>query len=465
MAPPPSLLGRQGVAYVALIGMISALAWAAEFETRQVAAVAVFSAIIFGALLFWQYRLAFAMFGLAGMLLINVINVHTIIEFASLDIILFLVGMMVIIGFLEERRFFEFIVDSIVARVGTSGRRLTVTLMILAALFAALVDEVTSILFMTATVFHLTGRKGLRPVPFLMMVIFATNIGSSATVVGNPVGVMIALRGGLSFADFLRWATPVSVAALALVIPLCLVYFRKDVLALDATLRSSGITAESGTVSPGTRRERYGSLALFLGTLASLVAHSQVEALLGLEKNSMLVGTALIGAGIALVADRARARELVERRVDWWTLLFFLALFASVGALQLVGVTSRIAGGLVGWLGQNPPSLFVAFMWIAGVLSAFMDNVLAVAMFIPIVGEVGDLGINTFPLWWGMLFAGTFFGNLTMIGSTANIVAIGMLERRSLGHVTFLEWLKPGALVSLPTLALATILLSVQFFL
>ncbi len=461
----PASTYQSGVYYIVLVMVTAAVAYAAGLEPRQVGAVAVFSGIIYGALFFWKFRLAFAFFGLAGMLLLSVIDVPTIIDFAGLDIVLFLVGMMIVVGFLEERKLFEHLVEGIIARVGSSGTRLTVALMLLAALFAALVDEVTSILFMAATVLHLTTRRNLRPLPFLLMIIFATNIGSSATVVGNPVGVMIALRGGLTFADFLRWATPVALAALLLAIPITMAYFRKDIQALDAALKARAPRSPSPEEAAATRREMRVPALLLIGTLASLVAHSQIEALLGLQKNAMLVGTALIAAGIALVLDRARARELVERRVDWWTLTFFLVFFASVGALHLVGVTSFLASGLVDAFGANPAVLFIVFVWVAAVLSAFMDNVLAVAMFIPIVAELGALGMDVAPLWWGMLFAATLFGNLTMIGSTANIVAVGMLERRNLAHIRFREWIKPGAVISLPTLGLATLLLYVQFYL
>jgi Na+/H+ antiporter NhaD/arsenite permease-like protein len=91
-----------------------------------------------------------------------------------------------------------------------------------------------------------------------------------------------------------------------------------------------------------------------------------------------------------------------------------------------------------------------------------MDNILAVATFIPIVNSMSELGIYNYPLWWGLLFGGTFFGNLTLIGSTANIVALGMLERQKVGHITLAEWIKPGAMVSVPTLLLAIMLIYLQ---
>jgi len=139
-------------------------------------------------------------------------------------------------------------------------------------------------------------------------------------------------------------------------------------------------------------------------------------------------------------------------------------LFASVGTLKQVGTTKVIAQGLLNLAGGNALALFWGITWATGALTSIMDNVLAVATFIPVIGDLQALGLKTTPLWWGMLFGGTFLGNMTVIGSTANIVAVGMLERRGLGHIAMGEWLKPGALVSIPTLLLATVLLQMQLF-
>ena len=130
----------------------------------------------------------------------------------------------------------------------------------------------------------------------------------------------------------------------------------------------------------------------------------------------MLLGTAFAAAGTALFMQRDRARELVERRVDWWTLAFFIFLFASVGTLQLSGVTTLIANGVFELSGGDETRLFFVFSIVSGITGALMDNILAVATFIPIVNDIGNLGINNYPLWWGLLFGATFFGNLTLIG-------------------------------------------------
>ncbi|NQW16972.1 MAG: hypothetical protein HQ478_05735 [Chloroflexi bacterium] len=451
--------------YAAAVTLFGLAGFALGFNADQVQSFTVFGMIVMGALMFWRFRLAFALGGLGLLLLLGLTNVPNIVEFAGIEIILFLIGMMILIGFLEEQHFFERVVDAITGLVGPNPRRLTVVLMVMSAISAALVDEVTSIMFMATTVFQVSKRYGVNPIPLLIMVVVATNIGSAATVVGNPVGVMIALRSGLGFTDFLRWATPVAVAGLVIAIPIMMWQSRDWLNELRSAMQ--GETGEGQNSQPSLMAsvlspEMRLPWGLFIGTIVSLVLHTQIEKLLGLEKNTMLLGTALIAGGIVLALARDNARELVEKRVEWWSLTFFVLLFASVGTLSLTGATSVFANRLVDATGGDPTGLFLAFVWVAGLASALMDNVLAIATLIPVVQELETIGADVTPLWWGMLFGGTFFGNLTMIGSTANIVAIGMLERRQLGHVTMVHWVKSTALVSVTTLALATLMLGFQ---
>jgi Na+/H+ antiporter NhaD/arsenite permease-like protein len=464
--------------YPAILLAVGLIAYfVAELEPVQVTSLTVFTALISGTLLYWRFRLAFALAGIATLMIFGLLTTETLIEFAGFDIILFLVGMMIMIGYLEDRHFFEYLLEKIMKGVGDNPRKLVVILMLMSAMFAALVDEVTSILFMTATVLHLTSKLKINPIPFVIIIVFATNIGSSATVVGNPVGVLIALRADLSFIDFLRWATPISLVGLGIAIPLSLWYFSKDIRQLGQAIRTPTANNKNGnrmaaiadegstTTIPRTDTPRKSvklPWILFLGTIAGLVVHGPVEELLGLQKNVMLLGTALAAASVTLFINRARARDLVARRVDWWTLSFFIFLFASVGTLQLTGITTLIANGLYNTSGGEESTLFFLFTSTAGILSALMDNILGVATFVPIVNDMEELGVYNYPLWWGLLFAGTFFGNLTFIGSTANIVALGMLERQKHAHIELSQWIKPGALVSIPTLLIAMLLIYLQ---
>jgi Na+/H+ antiporter NhaD/arsenite permease-like protein len=448
-------------AYIGAVLLAGIFSSAFGMSSAQTISLVVFSGIIVGVLFYWRMRLAFALAGLSILFVTGVMDLSHFIEFASLDIIVFLIGMMIVIGFLEERRFFEVLLERIMGFAKGNAVKAVSLLMLMAALSAALVDEVTSILFMMTTAIHLVARLNLSIVPLMMMLVFATNIGSSATVVGNPVGVMIAMKAKLTFMDFIRWATPIAVVGLGLSILLSFAYFKGYIKSMnDAMVNARQQVAE--VQENGKTKFDIISVLMFVGTLLGLVLHSQIEYYLKLEKNTMLVGVAVISAAISLLLMKDKARELVERRVDWWTLIFFLIFFSSVGTLKYTGVTTKISNALLEFTGGNQLLMFFLFSVIVGLLSAFMDNVLAVATFIPMVSEIGSAGLNVFPIWWGMLFGATWMGNLTMIGSTANIVAVGMVERQRLEHVSFREWIVPGAVVSLGTFPLALFLLYIQ---
>ncbi|MCX8187670.1 MAG: SLC13 family permease [Nitrososphaeria archaeon] len=421
-----------------------------NLSREQVVAVTIFASKTAATLLFWRFRLAIGFVGLALLFLFGVLDVAHFIEFAGLDVIIFLIGMMIVIGHLEERGFFEYVLAKIINLARGNPVKTFYLLMISSFIMAALVDEVTSILFVTALVLRVASYSGVSPVPLVIMTVFATNIGSSATVVGNPIGVLIALRADLTFTDFLQWATPMSLLALVLTIILCKGYYKNYI----KELKVEAVTSDSEV-----NRGRVLDWLIFGGTLGGLILHGPIESLLGLEKGVMLIGVALISAGTVLLISRKRAREIVERNVDWWTLAFFITLFASVGTLKYVGVTKLIAEGFIG-MGLQGTGLYLTFGYISGFLTAILDNILAVATLIPVVYELGGVGVNIFPYWWALLFSGTFMGNLTPIGSTANIIALGIVERKH--RFSFKEWIKIGAAVSFSTLTLALIIMTLR---
>jgi len=450
---------NKAVKYGLVLVGVSVLAYALGLNPRQAVSLIVLGGMIGATLMFWRFRLVFAFFALTIMLGVNLLEVDLLIKFAHLDTILFLASMMVIVGYLEEARFFEVVIDKLMVRLGRRPTVVMLFFMAMSAFLAALVDEVTSILIMVAILLDFTSRYKLNPVRYIILSIFATNIGSSATVVGNPVGVLIAFQAGLGFGDFLRWATPISISSLGLSMVVALYAFRKEFNNLAKAMKEQPVMIASHDIKgdPDIRKPAL----IFIATIAGLVLHTPIEQALGLGKNAMLLGVPFFFAAMVLLMERERARELVERRIDWWTLLFFMIFFSSVGTLSYTGAVEVFAE-LIYRIGGDILPLMIIVMVIGGLMSAFMDNVLAVATWIPIIHQLGEFGINNFPLWWTMLFSGTFWGNLTIIGSTANIVAVGMLERRERIHITLREWIGVGAAVTLPTVALALLLLILQ---
>src|SRR5437762_2321254 len=212
------ILGTLGAMYaVRYIGV--------EFNPRQIASIGIFSMFIYGTLLFGEFRLAFAFGGIALLMACNLLTVERFTQAASLDVLTFLIGTFLVIGFLEESQFFEHVVSGIVRAVGPRPQRLLLVLMTIASISSALVGEVTAILFMSGAMLHLTARYKLNPVPFIIMLVFACNIGSAMSSIGNPIGVLIALKTGLGFVDFLKWAAPVALVVNVVTYLICRWWF------------------------------------------------------------------------------------------------------------------------------------------------------------------------------------------------------------------------------------------------
>ena len=451
------------IGYLVIVICAVLLSTSFGLTSKQIISLTIFVSFIAGSLFYWPFRNAFALTGVALLLIFNVLDLQHLVEFAQLDLLLFLIGMMTIIGYLEEKGFFEWFVGVLTKPFYNRPVVLISILLMLGAIMAALVDEVTSILFMMAIMLRVLDAYGVersKTLPFIMFLVFTTNIGSSMLPVGNPIGVMIAFRAGLTFVDFIRWVFLLGLFSAALTTLVGLPYLsRIGMLAKVQTLHNSNYR---GFEEVKFTREFLVPLLVFIGVLAGLIMHHSVEEILHLPKNLLLLATPLIGAGVSLFLYRQKARELIEKKVDWWTLLYFVLLFSSVGTLKYTGVTDLIADSLLQVVGGNLIFAILLIGGVAGILTAFMDNVLAVATIIPIVQSMAATGLQTYPIWWSMLIAGTYCGNATIIGSTANIVAAGFVERRGYGSFSMVKWILIGVPISLLTFFVALALICLQ---
>jgi Na+/H+ antiporter NhaD/arsenite permease-like protein len=452
-----------GIVVAAGIGFLLLLS-----DTRQTLASTIFLATVFGTLMFWKFRVAIAFVGLVLLLVTQTVDLTTAIEFMNLDVILFLVGMMVIVGLLRRCGFFRWLLSHVIRLSRFEPHWLMIIILLLAAAMAALVDEVTSILFITALVLELCDHFEVNPVKYVIAVVLATNIGSSWTVLGNPIGILIAFESGLAFEDFIRFALPVGLISLSVLIIIALVWFRKDFPELSERYKrellrggirdqaaDAGVRFLAGWDEIKNRKLFNGSVAIFVAVVISLVIGHRLELLLGLETNTLLFAIPILGAGIIMLWQRREAREFIQRDVDWWTLVFFMFLFAKAGCLQYVGLTDRIAEVMLnlngGGVNINLPVIIM--LWVSGGLSALADNVVVVAGLVPVAHTL-SAELSTSAPWWALLFGACYGGNMTMIGSTANIVALGMLESKT-GHlIKFRYWLRVGLVASLIPMAI-----------
>lgn len=412
------------------------------FDPKQAIASSVFLSIILGTLFFWNFRLAIAFLGLSVLICTSSLDIAGFVQSSALEVIIFLVGMMIIVGALRDLGFFTWIVQLIVSMPNITGRKFIAVTSVASALLACAVDEVTSIIFISTLIFQVCDRLKLNPVPYIMICVLCTNVGSAGTMMGNPVGIYIGTKGGLTFGDFMLWSFPVMLVALAATVVITMLYFRKDLDQFDANLKER--LDRNLSLAPRIDVPYKQGLALLCVTVALIASHHQLEVWLGLGKNSILLIAPLVCSGLVMIVRRERAREYVEREVDWWTLLFFMLLFAIAGTLEHTHVDRVMAEHFSRICGSGLSALVPFIMIITAIGSAFVDNVIFVAAFCPVIEKL-SVSVKDLPLWWALLFGACFGGNITMIGSTANIVALGMLEKRSHIHVGFFSWLKIGA--------------------
>ena len=440
-----AMIKRIGI-LIAVSAGVGVLCGKTVFEVHQATAVAVFLAIILGTLLFWNIRLAIAFLGLSVLICSNSLDIATFVQSSALEVILFLVGMMIIVGALRDLGFFTWIVQLIVSMPNISGMKFIAVTAAASALLACAVDEVTSIIFIATLVFQVCDRLKLNPVPYILICVLCTNVGSAGTMMGNPVGIYIGTKGGLTFGDFMCYAFPIMLLALLATILLTIWYFRKELAQFDVSLKER--LSRNLSLAPVVEVPYKQGLALILVTICAISMHHQLETWLGIGKNSVLLIAPLVWSGIVMILRRDRARHYVEREVDWWTLLFFMLLFAIAGTLEHTHVDQIMADYFSSVCGSSHAVLVPFILAVTAIGSAFVDNVIFVAAFCPVIEQL-SASAKDLPLWWALLFGACFGGNITMIGSTANIVALGMLEKRSHTHVGFFQWFKIGALAAL----------------
>lgn len=415
-------------------------------NSNQATACAVFIAIIFGTLFFWKFRLAIAFLGLAVLIFTNSLNIPQFVQSSSLEVILFLVGMMVIVGALRDLGFFTWIVQLIVSMPNINGRKFITVTAIASALLACAVDEVTSIIFVSTLIFQVCDRLKLNPTVYILIAVLATNVGSAGTMMGNPVGIYIGTKGMLSFGDFMIWSFPIMLVSLIAVIGFLLFFYRKELKQFDIHLKTR--LDQGLSLTPVVKVPYKRGLLLITLTILAIASHHPLESWFGLAKNSVLIVTPLICSAVVMILKQNRARHYIEKEVDWWTLLFFMLLFAVAGTLEYTHVDRVMAQYFSSVCGTEIGVLVPFIFIISAIGSAFVDNVIFVAAFCPVIEQLST-SIKDLPLWWALLFGACFGGNITMIGSTANIVALGMLERKGSSSMTFFKWFGVGSLATL----------------
>jgi Na+/H+ antiporter NhaD/arsenite permease-like protein len=374
------------------------------------------------------------------------------------DVIFLLLGMMLIVGVLHHTGLFEYLAIWSAKKARGRPFRIMTVLVTLTAVASALLDNVTTVLLVAPVTVLICERLKVAPVPFLIAEALASNIGGTATLIGDPPNIIIASQAGLSYTDFLTNLAPLVVVLMVVFVAMTRVMFRRAFTYDEQRVAEVMALDEREAI-----RDR-SLLVRALIVLAVVTVAFVLHGVLHLEPSVV----ALLGAGLLLLVARRDPAPFL-REVEWPTLAFFAGLFVMVGALKKVGIIDAFARAAAHATGGSLGVATTLLLSVSGVLSAVVDNIPYVATMAPVTAALvqdlhagGSATGSATVLWWALALGADLGGNATAIGASANVVVLGLAERA--GHrISFLEFSRYGALVALVTMALSLPYLLIRY--
>ena len=419
--------------------------------STQIIAIVIFLVTMAAIMTEKLHRTVAAVAGALLLILTGVLSVESGFSYVDLNTLGALIGMMLFVAVVKNSGIFEYI--AIKAAKIAKGRPwpLMVLFALITAVLSAFLDNVTTVLLIGPMTLAITSMLRINPIPFFMTQIMASNIGGTATLIGDPPNIMIGSAAGLSFTDFI---TNTGVAVLfvlaATIVCFYFIYGRKlhvEPEAMDSILQLD----ENKAIKD--RSLLIKSVVMILLVVFGFVFHSQLH----LESCTI----ALTAAAVMLLIGRQDVEEIVAG-VEWTTILFFTGLFIVVGGLQETGVIQILANGLMDLTEGHMTLTILLILWVSAIVSSFLDNIPFVATLIPLILTMQSSGVDVTPLWWAVSLGACLGGNGTLIGASANVVLSGISNRHGF-PITFASYFKVGFPLMLVSVAISTVFLLLRF--
>jgi Na+/H+ antiporter NhaD/arsenite permease-like protein len=389
------------------------------------------------------HRTVAALLGGVAMILLGVLSQEQAFHAVDWNVIFLLAGMMALANVLRETGLFQWIAVQAV-RLG-QGRpfRILVILTAVTAVSSALLDNVTIVVLVAPVTLFVASSLRVSPTPFLIAEILASNIGGTATLIGDPPNILIGSAAGIDFVTFAANMAPISLVILAVFMGLAWILFRREL----HSERSRPLDVDAlETEALITNRPLLGKALIVMG---GVIAGFMLHGLLHLEPATI----ALAGATVMLLWGRSDPHHVL-RDVEWTTLFFFVGLFITVEAIVQVGIIEAVADSALRLTGGNLALTSTLLLWLSAVASGIVDNIPYTATMIPVIKNLGQV-MPVEPLWWSLALGACLGGNATLVGASANVVVASLSDRS--GHpIGFGQFLRYGVVVTTVSLLFAT---------
>ena len=396
------------------------------------------------------HRTIAALLGGLTIILIGVLDQDQAFHAIDWNVIFLLAGMMMIANVLRETGLFQWIAIQSVRLGKGNPYRIMVILVLVTAVTSALLDNVTIVILMAPVTLFITASLRISPVPFLIALILASNIGGTATLVGDPPNILIGSAAGIDFVTFAANLAPISLIILIAFIGLAWFLFKKDlqVSKIDPLSIDALDTSELITNKPLLRKSLVVMACVILGFLLHGALHLEPATI------------ALAGATVLMLWGRIDLDHVLGE-IEWTTLFFFIGLFILVEALVEVGIIEVVAQAALRLTDGNLQMTSMLLIWLSAVASGVVDNIPYTATMIPVVENMGQ-AMPVGPLWWSLALGACLGGNATLVGAAANVV-VANLSEKSGNPVSFGLFLRYGVITTFMSLVLASMYVWVRY--
>ena len=420
-------------------------------DMSQLFAVAVFLIVMAVIISEKLHRAAVSLAGGILLILSGIISFDEGIEAIDFNTLGILRGMMLFVAVVKESGLFEYMAIKAAKFAKGDPWRIMMAFMIITAVFSAFLDNVTTVLLVGPMTITICQILRTNPVPFLMTEILSSNIGGTATLIGDPPNIMIGSAANFRFIDFILVDAPIVIIIMAIIILLFrFVYGRK--LSVTDEAKAEILELNENSAIKDRVLFKKSVIMIFIVVFAFMF-----HGALGLESCEI----ALAAGIIMILLGRANFEEAVHN-VEWPTLLFFIGLFVVVGAMEATGVISMFANIIMNLTGDHLILTMLLILWVSALLSAILDNIPFVATMIPLVMAMEASGMNVTPIWWAISLGACLGGNGTLIGASANVVLSGISDKNGY-PITFVQFLKIGMPIMIISVALASVYLLLRF--
>ena len=414
--------------------------------------------LVYVAITFELVNKAVATFsGVAILVMLHVVSEHQAIELIDFETIMLLFGMMVIVSILKHSGLFSIVSVKIAELTNGSPVKILVLFSVVTALMSAFLDNVTTVLIIIPIIIELTRGLGLDPKKYVLSQAIISNIGGTATLIGDPPNVIIGSKVGLTFNQFILNLGPI------VIIIFCVSLFFIWITNRDQFTSIKGNLVKIFSVQLLLEKIRYEFLSIEINRRIMIkgLVFLVITILLFVTQTitGLSPGVVALSMGVFLLLVSRVDIEHVLEEIEWSTLMFFAGLFILVGVLEEKGVIELIAHHIFLNVGDNPYVAVLLILWTAGIMSGFLDNIPFTITMIPIVQIM--LENNPIPnnlLWWALALGACLGGNITIIGASANIVSVGISKKYGV-NISFIEFMKTGMIISFISLTLASLYL------